>query len=848
MGVTGTNTQLEALDYEFNIRGWLKSVNKSFVNTAGSTQNWFGQDLSYDYGFTANQYNGNIAGAKWKSRGDGIARAYGYSYDKVNRLTVADFTQQNSGSINWTNDQKNFSVSGLAYDANGNIQFMTQKGMNGTTIQTIDSLKYGYQTSSNKLSFVTDRKNNTQGLLGDFKEINNNETIDYTYDANGNLTSDANKNIAGIRYNYLNLPDSIAITGKGLIKYQYGATGEKQRKIVTDNTVSPAKVTTTDYIDGFVYQNDTLQFLAHEEGRVRAIFQSGQPVAFKYDYFVKDHLGNVRLVLTEQTDFAMYAATMEAGAAPIETALFSNIDDSRTAKPVGYPADESAGSNASVAKLSAVNGAKKIGPSIVLRVMAGDTVQMSTKAFYKSGGPKDQNPGTSMAENMLADLVQAFNGNSDPDGMHGVAAGNQLTPFDANFYNNDYQHLKEKESDQYNPDKPKAYLNFVLFDDQFKLVDGNSGVKQVKAEPDVLQTLAQDKMVMEKSGFLYVYTSNESAQDVYFDNVLLAVNSGPLLEETHYYPFGLTMAGISSNALKGSNYAENRLKYNGKELQNKEFGDGSGLEWYDYGARMYDVQLGRWHSIDPLVDKWNSYSPYNYTLNSPVNYVDPDGQDVRIGIQRDINGNWTITLSSTIYVTGYGADERVGEYNQYLKDHPNLMTNTAKNEDGTTTTTTNLDFKYVLATDEDIARVENENTRNGDNLMKLENNEHQSASGGSSKEIYSKEKNPATGQWDKIGMEFFADFKVKMGNSKDGNGPYYGSPHTAFHEVMHLFGLKDWYKTAEAKKAVGPNDIMNRSVSPTPIIHQIHWNNWGKDLRARQQQQGNNFIFNHFVE
>jgi len=514
--------------------------------------------------------------------------------------------------------------------------------MNGVTILTMDSLKYGYMPGSNKLSFVTDRKNNTQSQLGDFKEITNNETTDYTYDANGNLTKDNNKNIAAISYNHLNLPESITITGKGVIKYQYDAMGGKLKKIVTDNTVAPAKVTTTDYISGFVYQNDTLQFLGHEEGRVRAVFATGQPLAFKYDYFVKDHLGNTRMVLTEQTDFSMYAATMETSAAPTETALFSNIDNSRAAKPAGYPADESAGSNASVAKLTAANGGKKIGPSIVLRVMAGDTIQLSAKAFYKSGGPKDQQPAASTAENMLADLVQAFNGSSSPDGAHGVAASDNISPFNSNFYNNDYQRLKERNADQPNSDRPKAYLNFVLFDDQFKLVDENSGVKQVKAEPDQLQTLSQDKMVMNKSGFLYVYTSNEGTQDVFFDNVLLGVNSGPLLEETHYYPFGLTMAGISSNALKGTNYAENRLKYNGKELQSKEFGDGSGLEWYDYGARMQDPQIGRWNTHDKFSDVYIALSPYQYAANNPVKIIDEGGK-----LLKDKDGKIIATSTGT---------------------------------------------------------------------------------------------------------------------------------------------------------------------------------------------------------
>ena len=62
---------------------------------------------------------------------------------------------------------------------------------------------------------------------------------------------------------------------------------------------------------------------------------------------------------------------------------------------------------------------------------------------------------------------------------------------------------------------------------------------------------------------------------------------------------------------------------NNKYLYNsKEFNDEFGLDWYHYGARFYDPQLGRWHVIDP-VDQF--HSPYNYCANNPVMLVDPDG-------------------------------------------------------------------------------------------------------------------------------------------------------------------------------------------------------------------------------
>jgi RHS repeat-associated protein len=98
-------------------------------------------------------------------------------------------------------------------------------------------------------------------------------------------------------------------------------------------------------------------------------------------------------------------------------------------------------------------------------------------------------------------------------------------------------------------------------------------------------------------------------------------------QETHYYPFGMTMEGEWQNIVNGP---ENNYLYNGKEL-NSDFG----LDWSDYGARYYDASIGRWNSVDPLAELFPSQSPYNYTFNNPIRFTDPSGMAPEDNVSED---------------------------------------------------------------------------------------------------------------------------------------------------------------------------------------------------------------------
>ena len=107
------------------------------------------------------------------------------------------------------------------------------------------------------------------------------------------MTADNNKGISQIDYNHLNLPEKVDFGGGNYIEYLYDAAGIKLQQKVFESSLLTK---TTDYVGGIIYENDTLQFIQHAEGRV--VYDPTDD-SYDYQYHMKDHLGNVRLTFSE---------------------------------------------------------------------------------------------------------------------------------------------------------------------------------------------------------------------------------------------------------------------------------------------------------------------------------------------------------------------------------------------------------------------------------------------------------------------------------------------------------------------------------------------------------------------
>ncbi|MEZ5199175.1 MAG: RHS repeat-associated core domain-containing protein [Bacteroidales bacterium] len=289
----------------FQMQGFiLNSIGVDYINEDGG-DDLFGMDIFYNVEIedlnSVSQYNGNISGIAWKTSSCENKKGYGFRYDELNRLKKANYGERDATSWDWDENMGKFNVNGpfadgIQYDLNGNISGLNRYGLNydnGTVYNfgLMDALTYQY--NGNMLTSVNDNVADFNFYNNDFRDGSSTGSNEYTYDPNGNMVTDANKGIT-VTYNSLNLPSVIDFGSNNKIMYLYTAEGTKLKKTVYYQDGSSE---VTDYIYNFVYKDNTIDFILTDEGRMIPDVTQGS--GFWYEYYLKDHLGNVRLSFSD---------------------------------------------------------------------------------------------------------------------------------------------------------------------------------------------------------------------------------------------------------------------------------------------------------------------------------------------------------------------------------------------------------------------------------------------------------------------------------------------------------------------------------------------------------------------
>jgi RHS repeat-associated protein len=247
----------------------------------------FSQKLTYEDGNAVvnapPQYNGNISTVTWQILW-GERQVYGYKYDQLNRLkdaTYAAMTQDGGYILG-----NRFTVNISEYDHDGNMHKISRHGINGTcptgyNFGEIDLLNMSY--SNGKLSSVSEGASTEYGYAYSGGGIG--------YDANGNVNSMTDRGISSITYDWNHLP-KLATYTNGAIQFVYNAAGQKLAQIKTG-----AGAETLRYYDRIVVKNGVVSSIEGSAGNLK--WDASQS-KFVPQYYIKDYLGHIRLVVEEK--------------------------------------------------------------------------------------------------------------------------------------------------------------------------------------------------------------------------------------------------------------------------------------------------------------------------------------------------------------------------------------------------------------------------------------------------------------------------------------------------------------------------------------------------------------------
>jgi RHS repeat-associated protein len=298
--------------YTYNIQGQLVQISSPSDN--------FSQKLSYHDGEYIKYYNGSIS--EMRESINNKRTATRYRYDALNRLEHSQYNSDFTDNV----EEPRIYETAYSFDKNGNITDLRRDGY-GCDYYTLneydrptwycagmDLLTMSY--SGNRLTKVSD------DATMDFNHphfIDRNSSscpVEYTYDANGNITGDYNKDIAWIKYNLLNLPSKIQFGNGNKTEYIYNASGTKYRAIystklstmqiplgaATENIGNIQRQDTMDYCGNFVYSNRKLKYILTPDGYIDAA--NANPENWKHVYLLKDYQNNVRMEITANNTLA----------------------------------------------------------------------------------------------------------------------------------------------------------------------------------------------------------------------------------------------------------------------------------------------------------------------------------------------------------------------------------------------------------------------------------------------------------------------------------------------------------------------------------------------------------------
>lgn len=256
-----------------------------------------------------------------------------------------------------------------------------------------------------------------------------------------------------------------------------------------------------------------------------------------------------------------------------------------------------------------------------------------------------------------------------------------------------------------------------------------------------------------------------------------------LIQQTSYYPFGMTLQQQNYGGLQSQ---PNKILYNGKELQNDELA-GNTLDWYDYGARFYDAQLGRFSTVDPHAEKYLEHTPYNYVFNNPINGIDPDGKDGKL-VKDGNNLTVQVTLNySQESLERYNSS--VGEYTQeQLENDFNNYYVAANGEYEIDGQSYNVSFEIsfnVVENDNDMPSADSQ-----DGSTNLEFNANKNGAGSHKLNTISLNKSPRG-----------------MAGAEDTGG-------SLSHEIIHALGVTDTKENTSGKLS---SWSVNRSLQPSEV-------------------------------